>query len=73
MNRHYIGMLMQIFSVNADMKIHKGSLFSLVKGTIVADSKKQKVNTRILTESELIRVDYRISKILWTHRFLKCH
>ena len=39
---------------------------------IVADSTKQKVNARILTESELIGVDDIISKILWNRRFLEC-
>ena len=45
------------FSVHADMKIHTGSVFSLEKGMIVADSTKQKVNARILTDSELIIVN----------------
>ena len=57
------------FAVHADMKIHTGSTFSLGKVMIVADFTKQKVNTRILTKSELIGVEDRISKILWTRRF----
>ena len=59
------------FSVHANMKIHTGYLFYLVKAMIVEDSKNQKVNERILTESELIGVDNRISKILWTRIFLE--
>ena len=54
------------------MKSHTGYVFSLGKGMIVAYSTKQKVNAIISTESELIVVDNRISKILWTWRFLKC-
>ena len=57
------------FSVHAAIKIHTGSVFSLVKGIIVAFSTKQKVNAIILTNSELIGVDDRISNILWTWRF----
>ena len=39
------------FAVNADMKSHTWSVFSLGKGMIVAYSTKQKVNAIILTES----------------------
>ena len=53
------------------MKIHTGSVFYLVKVMVVADYTKQKVNVRILTESELIGVDDRIIKILWNRRFLE--
>ena len=60
------------FSVHADMKIHTVSVFYLIKGTIVADSTKQKVNARSLKESELIGVDNRIINILWTRIFLEC-
>jgi hypothetical protein len=38
---------------------------------IVSDSTKQKVNSRSSTEAELIGVDDRISKILWTKRFIE--
>ena len=44
----------------------------MLKGTIVVYSTKQKVNERISTKSELIGVEDRISKILWTQRFLEC-
>ena len=57
------------FFVHSAIKIHTGSVFSLVKGIIVAFSTKQKVNAIILTNSELIGVDDRISNILWTWRF----
>jgi hypothetical protein len=59
------------FAVHADMRSHTGSTFSLGKGMIVSDSTKQKVNSRSSTEAELIGVDDRISKILWTKRFIE--
>ena len=59
------------FAVHSDMKSHTGSTFSLGKGMIVSDSTKQKVNSRSSTEAELIAVDDRISKILWTKRFIE--
>ena len=60
------------FAVHANKKIHTGSVFYLGKGMIVEDYTKQKVNARIPTELELIGVDDRISKILWTRIFLEC-
>ena len=60
------------FSVHANMKSHTGSVFYLEKGIIVAASTKHKVNAIILTESELIGVDDRVSKILWNQQFLEC-
>jgi hypothetical protein len=59
------------FAVHGDMRSHTGSTFSLGKGMIVSDSTKQKVNSRSSTEAELIGVDDRISKILWTKRFIE--
>ena len=71
MNTNYIGMLMQLFCT-CRYEIHTGSVFSLEKGMIVAYSKKQKVNSRILTDSELIGVNDIISNVLWTRQFLEC-
>ena len=59
-------------SVHTNTKIHKGSVFSLGKGMIVADFTKQKFNAIILTESEFIGVNNRISSILWNRRFWEC-
>ena len=59
------------FAVHPDMKSHTGSTFTLGKGAISPDSTKQKVNTRSSTESELVAVDDRISKILWCKRFIE--
>jgi hypothetical protein len=58
-------------TVQADMRSHTGSTFSLGKGMIILDSTKQKVNSRSSTEGELIGVDDRISKILWAKRFIE--
>ena len=60
------------FYVHANMKRHTGSVFYLVKGMIVEDSIKQKVNARSSAESDLIGVDDIISKILWTRKFWEC-
>jgi hypothetical protein len=59
------------FAVHGDMRSHMGSTFSLGKGMIVLDSTKQKVNSRSSTEAELIGVNDRIRKILWTKCFIE--
>jgi hypothetical protein len=59
------------FAVHADMKSHTGAVFTMGKGAIIGSSMKQKVNSRSSTESELIGVDDKIAKILWTKRFLE--
>jgi hypothetical protein len=59
------------FTVHADMKSHTGAVFTMGKGAIIGSSMKQKVNSCSSTESELIGVDDKIAKILWTKRFLE--
>jgi hypothetical protein len=59
------------FAVHADMKSHTGAMMSLGKGATIADSTKQKVNSRSSTEAELNAVDDKISKVLWVKKFLE--
>ena len=59
------------FAVHGDMKSHTGAIFTMGKGAILSSSTKQKVNLRSSTESEIIGVDDKISKVLWMKRFLE--
>jgi hypothetical protein len=59
------------FAVHANMKSHTDAVFTMGKGAIIGSSTKQKVNSRSSTESELIGVDDKIAKVLWTKRFLE--
>ena len=59
------------FAVHPDMKSHTGAIFTLGKGSIISSSTKQKVNSRSSTESELIGVDDKVSKIVWSKKFLE--
>ena len=59
------------FAVHADMKSQTGSVFTMGKGAVASSSNKQKVNSRSSTESELVAMDDKMSKILWTKRFLE--
>ena len=59
------------FGIHPDMKSYTGSVFALGKGCISGSSTKQKVNARSSTESELIGIDDKISKVIWTKKFIE--
>ena len=41
------------------------------RGSIISISKKQKINTKISMDTELIRVDDAMPKMLWTRYLLE--
>ena len=45
------------FTVQPDMKSHSGAMMSMEQGAAISGSKKQKLNTKSSTESELVGVD----------------
>ena len=53
------------------MKSHTGSVLALGKGCISGSRTKQKVNARSSTESELIGIGDKISKVAWTKKFIE--
>ena len=53
------------------MKSHTGAVLFMGKGGIICESTKQKVNSRSSTEAELIAVDDKIAKIMWTKHFIE--
>lgn len=53
-------------------KSHTGAAMSLGKGMTITLSRKQKINGKRSTESELIGVDDALPHILWTKYFLEC-
>jgi hypothetical protein len=59
------------FAVHMDMKSHTGAVFTMGKGALVSDSRKQRVNSRSSTESEIVGVDDEIHKVIWTKRFIE--
>ena len=59
------------FAVHADMKSHTGAVFTMGKGALVSDSRKQRANSRSSTESEIIGVDDEIHKVVWAKRFIE--
>ena len=59
------------FGVHEDMRSHTGACMTLGKGMICTFSNKQKVNSKSSTEAELIAVDNKVSKVIWTKRFIE--
>ena len=59
------------FAVHPDFKSHTGAIMTMGDGAIQSISRKQKLNTRSSTESELVGVDDVSVMILWTKLFLE--
>ena len=60
----------RLYALHPDMRSQKVGTMSLVKGSIVSTSIKQKINTKSSTEKELIAADNLMLHILWTNYFL---
>ena len=60
----------EAFAVHADMRSHTGGGLTMGKGFIILFTTGQKLNTRSLTEAELVAVDGCMSLILWARHFL---
>jgi len=58
------------YAVHPDMKSHTGIYMTLGKGATYTASCKQKINTKSLTEAEMVAVDDTMGKVLWTRHFL---
>ena len=59
------------FAVHPDMRSHTGGTMTLGKGSVYSLSRKQKINTKSLTEAELVVVDDGLPLVLWTRNFLE--
>ncbi len=58
-------------AVHEDCKSHSGAALTLGKGMVTSMSRKQKLNGKSSTESELIAVDDAMAQILWTRYFIQ--
>ncbi len=54
-----------------DCKGHTGAFLTLGAGATTSSSNKQKINTKSLTETELVGMYDKSSDILWTRNFLE--
>jgi hypothetical protein len=60
-----------LFAVHPNMHGHSGGGLSLGRGFPIVSSTKQKLNTRISTETEIVGADDFMPAICWTHYFMK--
>ncbi len=58
------------YAVHHDCRGHTGAGMSLGQGMVIGYSWKQNINTKSLTEVELVRVDDLLAYILWARYFL---
>ena len=59
------------FAVHPDMKSHTGGNMMLGKGSPHSISRKQKLNTKSSTESEVVGADDVLGDLLWSKNFMK--
>ena len=59
------------FAVHADFRSQSGAVMTMGEGSVQNISRKQKINTRSSTESELVAVDDVMTMILWTKQFME--
>jgi hypothetical protein len=59
------------YAVHPDMKSHTGGALTLGQGVIYGTSTRQKLNTKSLTEAELVGVNDIMPQVLWTRYFLE--
>ena len=59
------------FAVHGDYRSHTGATASLGKGSILAISMKQKINTKSSTEAELVGVDDAANYLVWLKLFFE--
>ena len=57
-----------LFGVHKDLKSYTGVCMTLGQGMISNHDTKQKNNSRKLTEADLIGMNNKLSKIIWTKR-----
>lgn len=58
-------------AVHEDMRSHTGGTVTLGKGSVCSSSIGKKLNTKSLTEAELVGADDMMPMILWTRQFIE--
>ena len=58
--------------IQDDCQGHTGSMMTLGSGAISSTSRKQKINTKSSTETELVAVHDKLGDVLWMRYFLEC-
>ena len=58
-------------NIHLDCRGHRGALFSMGKGATMSYSRKLKLNTQSLMESELVMADMYMPEMLWSLYFIQ--
>jgi hypothetical protein len=59
------------FAVHCNMRSHTGGVMSMGAGAVYSSSQKQKMNTKSLTEAELVGANGVLPQVLWTGYFME--
>ena len=59
------------FAVHKDMRSRTGGFMTMGTGGAYVESSKTKLNTKISTEDELVKVDDVLTQVIWNRYFLK--
>ena len=59
------------FAVHPDFRSHTGAVMTMGKGAIISISRKQGMNTRSSTESEIVAADEVVGSMVWSKLFLE--
>ena len=60
------------YGIHPDARIQTGETAFLGNGSFISTSIKQKLNTRISTETELVAADDMMPHLCWSNYFLEC-
>ena len=60
-----------VFAVHQNMRSHTGMIMTTGKGCIYGASGRQKINTKISTEAELVGVSDTLPQVIWNQNFLR--
>jgi hypothetical protein len=60
-----------LHNVHWDCKGHRGAMFTIGRGSTSSYSRKIKLNTRSLTETELLAADMYMLEMLWSLNFIQ--
>ena len=59
------------FAVHPDYRSHTGAVMTMGEGAVISLSKKQSMNTRSSTESEVVSADEVVGPMVWARLFLE--
>ena len=59
------------YAIHQDMNSHTGGMISMLRGAVMRESSKHKINTKISTEAKVVGTSNYIPNKVWAKRFLE--